>query len=209
MKKSIWILLLLAATSFHGVRGQNDTADNQKLPRASIKITPLHFFSSTFQFGTEIFNTSYSRSFNLDIGLKSSSFSYDEAFGFTTEVGFRKYVKPMTYQEGKRKGFHQGIYYNFYLQGGYFEGEGYYDFFFDFNPEDINVTIVSISPGFYIGLQRTLWEVMFLDVYVGGGYRASNIDYTLSPSQEIDYDITEPGYKGIYPRLGLKLGIGL
>lgn len=201
--------MLLAAIQFSWA--QSETGEVPKLSKATIKIAPLHFFTNTFQFGTELFNNSHSRSFNLDIGLKTSSSEFDDASGYSLEAGYRKYVKPMTYREGKGDGFHQGIYYNFYLQGGYFQGSGYYSNFFDQIAEDYDVKITYFSPGFYLGLQRTLWEVIFLDVYIGGGFKISNIDHTSSylDRDDLDYNVFEAGYEGIYPKLGVKLGIGL
>jgi hypothetical protein len=73
---------------------------------------------------------------------------------------------------------------------------------------DYKQTITSVSPGFTLGLQKTLWRVVFLDVYVGGGIRFSDITPPTT-SQYYDSDITDPGYEGIYPKIGAKIGVGL
>lgn len=203
--------LLLAAISFQYSIGQPEP----ELPRSSIKIAPLHFFSGTFQFGFEFFNPSYSRSLNIDLGFRTGSDDYRSANGFSGELGLRKYVKPLTRQEtiinGKEKSFYQGIYYNFYLQGGYFSGKDSRSSFLSpfSGVTEHDVTITYISPGFYIGLQRTLWEVLMIDIYLGGGFRMAENDYTPELSEEIELDIFDPGYQGIYPKLGIKIGIGL
>lgn len=206
--------LLLAMLSFQLALGQSDS-DLTQLPRASIKISPLHFFSGTFQLGFEFFNPSYSRSLNIDLGFRTGADDYRSANGFSGELGIRKYVKPLTQHEaiinGKEKSFYQGIYYNLYIQGGYFKGEdsksSFLSTFSGVTQHD--VTINYVSPGFYIGLQRTLWEVLMIDFYLGGGFRITESKYTPELSEDIEFDIFDPGYEGIYPKLGIKIGIGL
>jgi hypothetical protein len=183
------------------------------LPKAVFKISPLHFFTNTLQFGTEIFNNARSRSLNIDVGVRSNSDFYEDVRGVTTEIGFRKYVKPMTIKHRKSRQFYQGIYYNFFVQGAYFSGydDNYY------GPSSApgyvrdEVTIKSISPGFYMGLQKTLWEVVLMDIYVGGGVKINDIDHSQQPQNEFygNDGILDPAFEGIYPKIGIKFGIGL
>jgi hypothetical protein len=67
--------------------------------------------------------------------------------------------------------------------------------------------------GFTLGYQRTLWEVVFLEAFVGGGIQFSDrISSGQLPPDGLIYQydgITDPGYKGILPKIGLMIGIGL
>jgi hypothetical protein len=67
-----------------------------------------------------------------------------------------------------------------------------------------------IAGGFTIGLQRTFWEVLAVDVFVGGGLRSSAIDMKSNSENRSFYtSVTEPGFSGIFPRIGAKLAIVL
>src|SRR5688572_11883733 len=90
------IFLLLISFSVSAF-AQPDTEEKPlTLPKAVFKISPLYFFTSTLQFGAEIFNNARSRSLNIEIGVRSNSDFYEDVRGITTEIGYRKYVKPMT-----------------------------------------------------------------------------------------------------------------
>jgi hypothetical protein len=205
------VLLLIMVFSVFAANAQSEEKD-LVLPKAVFKISPLHFFTSTLQFGTEVFNSRRSRSFNLDIGIRSNSNFYDDVRGITTEIGYRKYVKPMTLKQRKSRQFYQGIYYTFFVQGGYFTGDtDYYSPSSMPSNERDKVTIRSISPGFYMGLQKTLWEVVLMDIYVGGGIRIAEEEHSQAIPNKFygDDGIVDPGFEGIYPRIGIKFGIGL
>jgi hypothetical protein len=61
-----------------------------------------------------------------------------------------------------------------------------------------------------LGWQRTLWEALTLDVYVGGAVRFANTEYPDGViDQHQDVSIFNPRYEGIMPKIGVKLGIGL
>jgi hypothetical protein len=65
--------------------------------------------------------------------------------------------------------------------------------------------------GFTIGYQKTLWQVIFLEAFVGGGIQYSYI--IRSGQQGLAFfrigGVTDPGYKGILPKVGLNIGIAL
>jgi hypothetical protein len=78
------------------------------------------------------------------------------------------------------------------------------------NQSHAKTKITSISPGFSIGVQRSIFEVMYIDFYLGGGIRFPSFEYSNDnhPDSNED-DIFSPSYEGIYPTFGLKVGIGL
>lgn len=209
LKHFIFPVVILSVLS---AKAQSEENKDFVLPKAVLKLSPFHFFNSTFQFGSEIFNQTRSRSFNIDVGVRSSSLTYDDAKGISTEIGFRKYVKPMTLRQRKSRQFYQGIYYNIFIQGSYFEG---YSQEYIYNPttggayDRYKITVKSIAPGFYMGLQKTLWEVVLMDAYIGGGVKISEIDRSQQVGYYYDDELFAPGYEGIYPKIGIKIGIGL
>jgi hypothetical protein len=208
------LIFALALITCSAASAQSDEK-HPVLPKAVFKISPLHFFNSTFQFGTELFNDARSRSANIDVGIRSGSQSYDDVKGFSTEIGYRKYVKPMTLRTRKSgRQFHQGIYYNFFVSGSYFSG--YNDSYQYYTPsaaptyDNRKVTFKSFGAGFYMGLQKTLWEVVLMDIYVGGGIKMTEANRSADYNDYYyDEDLFDPGFEGIYPKIGIKFGIGL
>jgi hypothetical protein len=79
----------------------------------------------------------------------------------------------------------------------------------------IDETIWNWGGGFTIGFQRTLLDIIHLDVYAGGGIQWSEIDFSYSPLIQStrplnEYqDIYTPGYEGIMPKFGIQIGITL
>jgi hypothetical protein len=177
-----------------------------KMPRATVKLSPIYFFANTFELGIEAFNSDFNKSFNIDVGFRSGSLDYSDGNGFSTEIAYRKYVAPMVLRTRKTRHFYQGIYYSLFVRAETFKGELYY---YSGSPADEGATRVnSIAPGFTLGLQKTLWQIVFMDVYFGGGIKMSDGG---KPSDDYYYDpgITEPGYEGIFPKVGVKIGVGL
>lgn len=158
-----------------------------------------------FELGIETFNADFSRSFNLDIGFRSSSYDYEDGSGFDAEIAYRRYVAPMRIHTRKSRDFYQGIYYSVFVRGETFSGIPYD--YYNGTPEPDEQRVNSIAPGFTLGLQKTLWEIIFLDVYFGGGVKISDAeddgDFYYDP------DLTQPGYEGIFPRIGAKIGVRL
>ena len=177
-----------------------------KMPRAIVKFSPLYFFSNTFEMGLEAFNADYSRSFNVDIGFRSDAYDYDDGTGFNLELAYRRYVAPMKLHTRKSRQFYQGIYYSIFLRGETFYGD-YYEYN---SPQTEDYQRVnSIAPGFTLGLQKTLWEIIFLDVYFGGGVKMSDAPEEDEYPYYTSPEITQPGYEGIFPRVGAKIGVRL
>lgn len=209
------LIFAITLTTCFAASAQSDNEKQFILPKAVFKISPQHFFNSTFQFGTELFNGTWSRSANIDVGIRSGSQSYNDVKGFSTEIGYRKYVKPMTLRTRKSsRQFYQGVYYNFFVSGSYFSGyqDGYrYDSSGAPVYNNPKVTFKSYGAGFYMGLQKTLWEVVFMDVYVGGGIKVTetNRSRQIGNFYYDDDNFSEPGFEGIYPKIGVKFGIGL
>ena len=110
-----------------------------------------------------------------------------------------------------------------YIQGASYSNEG--DFIlnnYDFNTGQRTSTLINIhesignwGTGFVIGVHRTLWNVLFIDAYIGGGIQWSDVIRSVTPPNVLNYsygsyyDIGSPGYQGIMPKFGIQLGIPL
>ncbi len=205
MKKLLFTLVYLSFVTT--LLAQTDSVKYFKLPRTLIKISPLQFFSQTFELGIEAFDHNYSKSLNITAGLRTGSNSYDDGSGANLELGYRKYAAPMKFRSRNNHQSYQGIYYSLFVRGEYFKGKNQ-----DYNyPVEHSEKILSIAPGFTIGFQKTLWQIIVLDIYVGGGIKFTDIEHTNNPNNNYNnyYSIFDPGYSGIYPKTGVKIGIGL
>ena len=207
MKKILVVFTYLSFTTI--LFAQEDSEPGFKLPRAVLKISPFHFVVNTLELGVEAFNPSYSRSFNFSVGFRTGSNDYYDGNGASLELGYRKYAAPMKYRARGNRESYQGVYYSLFVRGEYFKGENN-DYYYTGYPDSYTEKTYAIAPGFTIGFQKTLWQVILLDAYVGGGVKFSDVEYlTTPPDYEPYYGIFDPGYSGIFPKIGVKIGIGL
>jgi hypothetical protein len=222
MKKSMLLIsaLLGAGLSFGLAQ------DTLKISRTIAKLSPQHFIDNSLKAGIERFNKTHSGSIAFfitgRIENEENNFDIDGHSGIAGELQFRKYISPMKTRLSKRNNLvNQGIYGAAYLQGGSysgdFEGEN-----FDYDPNTRQYTnrveyaykekVINYGFGFTIGFQKSLWQVIFLDAYIGGGIQFA--DNTVTGTRP-DYDfqrysgIGDPTYKGILPKIGFQIGIGL
>ncbi|MBL7875317.1 MAG: hypothetical protein JNL53_06610 [Cyclobacteriaceae bacterium] len=221
------ILPLLLFSLF--VRGQEQPL--LPLPRALFKVAPQNFTENTLKVGTEIFNKKKTKSYTVylygrfESNNSNQPFYYGEAFykGLGCEFQYRKYISPLqNYITRKGKTYLQGIYFSGYLQGASYNNNG--DFtYFSYDPTtgqqtnyivNVEESIKNWGTGFTIGVHRTLWNVLYIDAYVGGGIQWSDITRSSNSNLNNYYyssytDITDPAYQGIMPKIGLQVGIAL
>ncbi len=197
IKKTLTLLALIAVCSF--AQAQND--DDFQMPKTLIKIYPQAFFVSTFQLGIETFNSDFSRSFNFDAGIRTQNSNWYESYsGGYGEIAYRKYFVPMKI----RKRNFLGAYYSIGFKGGYYKVETY-DNYSGNNVEETELW--SFSPSFTLGIQKTIWQIIHLDMFVGG---ALGIPVYPDNAAKVEYpEIVDPSFKGIYPKIGVKIGVGL
>ncbi|RAW01695.1 hypothetical protein [Pseudochryseolinea flava] len=202
MKYTIIIMGLLMTTL---VAAQEQIEPTFSMPRATVKMAPMKFFERNFELGVELFDKSYKRSLNLDVGFKSGDEDFDEARGYNVELGFRRYAPFMKFHQKGDRSFYRGIYYSLSVRAQYFKGKE-----IDANDYYREQKTTSIAPAFTLGWQRTLWEALVLDIYVGGAVRFAENEYPYGEiDQHQDVSIFNPRYEGIMPKIGVKIGIGL
>lgn len=225
------IIMLLIISGFSALAQENQDI---KIPTILFKVSPQHFTVNTLKVGAEVFNAKKNKSFSFFLSGRMDSnresynyYSNSDYQGIGGEVQVRKYISPFKQSSGRRnRNYLQGIYVGGYLQGGSFQNSGertmssYYDpntGRYINNTMTVDEQIASYGAGFSIGVHRTLWGVLFVDAYIGGGIQGSAIDrnvFTSMPGGSY-YDfygynsITSPGYQGILPKFGIQLGFAL
>ncbi len=223
----VLLLPLLLLLSVHAICQDQPTLP---LPRALFKVAPQNFAVNSLKIGTEIFNKSRTKSYSLfvygrfDGNNSTQPYYYGDDFykGLGGEFQYRKYISPLqNYTTRKGKPFLQGIYVSGYLQAASYKNEG--DFiYYSYDPatgQQVNAVVVNESisnwgTGFTIGFHRTLWSVLYIDAYIGGGIQWSDVIRMSTTNFNFDNyssysGITDPAYQGIMPKFGLQLGIAL
>lgn len=228
MKTRNFLLIVLLAFLSFAVSAQEAEEDVSNktyksgeqlvLRRNIFKITPGDFFNSTFTAGLETMNKSYTRSLNLHFNLRSGENWEGDIFGIGGEISYRLYAgRGLVIQESRRGNrFIQGAYFAPYLRGGYLTkqydpNQQVYDPVTNtWNPlgESNKTEITYFFPGIYVGWQRTFWDLIYMDVFLGGGVRMANVKHGTPLLNDNWTDgIFDVEYNGVAPRLGINLGI--
>ena len=197
------------------------------ISRTVFKLSPQHFTHNALKAGLERFNNNHTSSFAIFITgrLDNNEDNYFDREGYNGLAGefqLRKYISPMKQHTSKKNNvYNQGVYGAAYVQGGSYSGK-FAEQYMTFDPVtggyvqttqyDYKENIGNWGLGFTIGYQKTLWQVVFLEAFIGGGIQFA--DRTTSGTNPggsyYGYDgITDPGYKGILPKIGIMIGIGL
>jgi hypothetical protein len=202
------LLFLVFASSSFLCSGQAKE-NTSTVPRSIIKISPLQFLSQTLELSVESLNSDYVKAFEISGALRSGHYDYDQGRGGSLGIAYRKYVRPLATPTRRNPDASQGVYYSLFVKGHYFAGRDAY--YWQSPNSDIDESIITVNPGFTIGLQRTLFEVLFIDIFIGGGIKFTNVKYSnaIPNFTFMDYDILHPAYEGIHPVGGVKIGVGL
>jgi len=215
----IGLLMFSFASSF--------AQETEPLSRSVFKMSPQHFTQNALKAGLERFNKTHSASLSLFVTARldnneNTADNWEGYDGLAGELQIRKYISPMKARMSKKgNSYHQGVYGAAYVQGGSYSGEfsGEYTTFDPNTGMYTNHVLYNYSEsignwglGFTIGYQKTLWQVVFMEAFIGGGVQFSDpISMGMEPDQSpYQYiGITHPAYKGILPKIGVNIGIGL
>lgn len=189
---------------------------------ALIKLSPFHFLDRSIQLSSELFTKNYKSSYTIGLvgTYRVDSRIIDQGVAF--ELQARRYPKLFHVDTtgGWSENRAEGFYFGFSVVAGYNtyqENSIQYQYI---NNNSIAVNYFSkaesrwITPAVLFGYQFTLLEVMYLDVYVGGGIKMNDVKKTTDlPSVESqtvlnEGSIFERYYRGILPKVGLTLGMG-
>jgi hypothetical protein len=218
------ILLLLAVLSL--VSFATFAQETETISRTIFKLSPQHFIHNSLKAGIERFNTTHSGSFAFfatgRLENADNAFLPEGYDGLAGEIQFRKYISPMKLRTSRKNNtYHQGIYGAAYLQGGSYSG-GFSDEYSFYDPNtgqyvtqynySFKESVTNYGFGFALGYQKTVWQVVFLEAFVGGGIQFSQRTISGNKPEQgfFGYSgIADPGFEGILPKIGLHIGIGL
>jgi hypothetical protein len=200
--------------------------DSETISRTIFKLSPQHFTENSLKGGVEQFNKSHSASVAVFITGRmeknEDSFYGDGYDGLAGELQLRKYISPMkAVVLRNNKVYHRGIYGGVYVQGGSYSGDFRREYVYYNSTTGSMVSEVQYDyedhvgnwgGGITIGYQQTFWQVIFLEAFIGGGLQFSDriITGKLPNTPDFSYnDISDPYYRGILPKIGLNIGMGL
>jgi len=223
IKKLVTVALAICYTS---VSAQEVTSAHP-ISRTIFKLSPFHFTQNTLKIGIEQFNSSRTNSISGYVGVRTNpnpkfdTYANEGFDGVLGELQFKKYVSPIKEYISKRnKTVVQGVYAGVFVQGGSYSGnrtyqesvfdpatQTYTDTTYDFTEKIWNAGL-----GFTLGAQQVFWNAIIVDLYVGGGLQLadSSISGTNPPPSYYRYTTAfDPSHRGIMPKIGIQIGIGL
>jgi hypothetical protein len=181
-----------------------------KAKQYMFKMSPQHLTLNMLKVGVERINKNQTKSFSIylfgaanDRNQSYSNFPYS---GGGAEIQTRKYLNTFSIKtNNKGQSFSQSVYLAGFAQGGLFRWTNIYTDQTSHQYLDKNVAL-----GFAIGLQRTFWKVLVIDVFAGGGFQKGWSE--ASPATPVRWTFSNdrfsgPGYTGILPKVGFNLGL--
>jgi hypothetical protein len=181
-------------------------------------LSPFHFFDNSISVSGEFFSPNYRKSVRLMLTGIFKDVPKLSDKGFALELSGRYYPKSFQCDSVMwGRNMASGIYLGYGAQAGFNEYMNQ-DRFFDNNgyPYDLEQTSIWVTPFVCFGYQFTLYEVLYIDIFVGGGIKFNNVSRSISGSSALSYsdyqenpNIFQREYKGILPKIGFTIGLGL
>lgn len=225
MKKIVFIFLLFFFTR-HFISAQDKESvlnESDYTSKNHFYFSPFHFIVGTFQMGVERDFMKSRNSISLIGNLVLSKNSNDELrFGTGGELFFKFKISRELQISSNKKNTRQSVAHHFYYLAPFFQ----YNYFSREHKENtyiiyqypVNITytdnggkdeINSAGGGIVIGLRVSFGKKFDLDMFVGGGIKYADISVVNNIYRD-DYNgaVIEPGYTGVFPKLGMKVGVG-
>lgn len=187
--------------------------------KSVIKLSPFHFFDRSIQLNSEFFKENYKTSF---VAGFTGTYRDDKEVsdqGFALELQARHY--PRSFRVDTSRWVENGAY-GVYFGVGVSAGANVYKSKSDYYSSSYTMASGSttanshwVTPSVFIGYQLIVWDAMFLDFYIGGGMKMNDVKKSSSlPGINPELEMTNGSifsryYKGILPKLGFTLGVGI
>ncbi|MFN4913881.1 MAG: hypothetical protein ACK5FT_01060 [Sphingomonadales bacterium] len=217
MKKIIFLLsaVLTGSTAF-----SQPKADMQ-IPSTILKFSPQHLIRGGLWMTGEFVGKDQKKAhqLSLEIMYRQPTDNYNgitKGVGFTAEYQYKYYLNRFHIEKslsGKQTA--NGYYVGIFGQYGQYDEKSRYTIYNPnppYNEERTNeVKTTAVYPGFVLGLQRSIGESFYIDLYAGAGMRISNstvknedpsFDYKQSPGAYFIY------HGGLLPKIGMSIGVG-
>jgi hypothetical protein len=185
----------------YSVVSAQDQESKPVVYRNSLKVNPLSFFSGTFQMSYErLIGTD--KSINISAGLTYKDSDSKTVNGYRGELQYRYFVLQRETPRASRKLYFAPFVFDQYTDVT--DRDYYYSYPYPGYDDNYHYTVNSVGAGIVMGVKWVFAKRFVLDAFVGGGVRTSN----LPRHSEYYYEdgLTDYGYKGIFPRIGLDLG---
>lgn len=204
------------AMTYYGVK-KKDFKDVRK--SMVFGLSPFHFFDNSISVSGEFFSSDYRKSARLVLTGTFRDVPKLSDKGFALEVSGRFYPKSFQCDSAmwSRNGA-SGIYLGYGAQAGFNEYIDNNKFDYYGNNAKLEQTSTWVTPFVCFGYQFTLYEVLYLDIFVGGGIKFNNVNREFSgnttgiytnPDYQENPNIFQREYRGILPKIGFTLGLGL
>ena len=225
MKRILLFTCLLACSISYAQRTKF-----KKLPKAILKVSPQHIVRNGLKFGAEFFNEThrFSNEVMFEIISKNNNvFDNEEGLGklktsgFLIDYGFKYYFDGLNVKKTLVSEKIGGYYTGFGVQAGsYTETHGliYYP-----NPRSpsgakysqLDVTSTMYSMAITGGFIKEIANRVYLDLFFGVGMQSgtnklSESDVSIETVEiAVNTGALSPFDRGIIPRIGFKLGVGI
>ena len=218
MKSKITLFTVLVLALTLSVAFGQDSV-HQTIPNSIVKFLPIELAYSTFMIELEDFNKQGAKSTSFGIGATYSErtdYEDEKVSGIKGELIHRIYISPFSQRTSKKgRNYMLGIYGGLFVRGGYekIESEFYFGNGATSTTDQTNTREGTwIFPGAMIGVARTYWDKLLVDLYVGAGVRAVNVDDSNPNFDDFYgyyYHVSPLDYGGVAPNIGIKIGLWL
>jgi hypothetical protein len=219
--KRFAILIFIILLGYEGLsQTYNNRIKFEDLRKNKIfKLSPFHFFDRSLNVQGEFFvSPTYKNSLLIGLtGMYRDTKNRTDK-GISLEVQGRYYPRAfsadtMPFIRNKAGGF----YLAYGAQFGVNENKeisGLWDINGVYSSNDLKTKSAWVTPFFCFGYQVVAWETLYVDIYLGGGMKINNVSYSPDIQKnsnfiEEDPSIFDRAYKGIIPKLGFSVGIGI
>lgn len=220
----VLIFSMLSLVSMAQTTGEMPAEEPKKSPfprRAVLRFSPFHFFDNSVQMSLEGFlDKSFKRSIVLAPILYYADNDRRKENGFAAELQYRSYVlgfKPYKLGASIRRA--RGFYFAAAVAAGQSTITTYEQDYSIFpNPfpryqENVKLDCRWITPSVLLGFQFTIWEVIYVDLAIGGGLKINEVVPSYLNNNGSTYyeepNVFSRDYKGFMPRVNLSIGVGL
>lgn len=189
----------------------------ESTPVVIVKNSLQHFSINSLKLGVERLYSTRKKSLAFFVTARDRrwGYTYEGYRGLSGEIQYRKYIRPMKENFSRRNiKFYQGVYLAGFVQGGMYTGK--FDEHFYWHPGiafDYREDISNCAAGFMFGIQRSVWEVIFIDAFLGGGFQSMDRDVSgprIPANGHNPYSVLfGPQHQGILPKIGVQIGIAL
>jgi len=220
----IYAILQLAFVMYFGFDGYSQMYKNklkfEDLRKSKVfKLSPFHFFDRSLNVQGEFFTSSTFKNSLLigltgmyrddknvadkGIALELQGRYYPRSFSADTIPFIRNKAAGFYLAYGAQLGINEKSTYN-----GYYYNNGSYN-------SEFRTKSAWVTPFFCFGYQVVAWETLYVDFYLGGAIKINDVSYSPEFAPSLNYAVdSEPSifdraYKGILPKIGFAVGIGI